>query len=135
MAGYYRRDARSYHTRLGWWVMTHGRGGSAVIGGTAALVLVADLVFSLSRWHDPFARSFLLALPAMAVAGAIGRIASHNPRRPNQRVVSIVFVALIAVWLWLIPGGSYAGAWCGMVATLAAYFALWSAYWVWRPSS
>jgi hypothetical protein len=110
--------------------MTHERGGPAVIGVTAAGVLVADLAYSLSRWSGSFSRSFLFALAFVAIAALSGRLGGTDARR--QRIVWVVALVVIGIWVWFIPGGSYGGAICGMLAALAGGFLLFTVWWLRR---
>lgn len=68
----YRREERDYHTRLGWWLMTHDRGGVALIGGGALVLLTADVVYVGLRWrglHDRFDRGFIAGVVVLMAPG------------------------------------------------------------------
>jgi hypothetical protein len=123
-----RRDARAYHTRLGWWVMTHERGGPAVIGATATAILVGDLGYSLSHWSGSFPRSFLFNLAFAAVAALSGLLVGSDPRR--QRIGWAAALVVLGIWAWFNPGGSYGGAICGILAFAAGGVLLFSARWL-----
>src|ERR1051325_5472426 len=43
--------AREDHTRVGWWVMTHDRAGSALIGSVALAVVIVDASYVATDWH------------------------------------------------------------------------------------
>jgi hypothetical protein len=66
-----RESERQYHTRFGWWVMTQNRGGAAVIGGAAALVLIADVVYAGTHWSGSFSRSFLITLAGLLACAVV----------------------------------------------------------------
>jgi len=44
-----RETPRERHTRIGWSLMTHERGGPAGLGAGALIMLVTDLVYSWSH--------------------------------------------------------------------------------------
>jgi hypothetical protein len=79
-----RPDERTHHTRLGWWVMTHDRGGPVVIGLVAVVVLVVDLLYAALHWTGSFPRAFLVSLAALAAVALISlalRSASQTTER------------------------------------------------------
>ena len=43
--------ARGDHTRVGWWLMTHGRAGSALIGSVALTAVIADTSYVATDWQ------------------------------------------------------------------------------------
>ena len=67
----HRPDERTYHTRLGWWVMTHDRGGAGRHRTRAAVVLIADLLYAASHWTGSFPRAFLVSLVWLAAVASI----------------------------------------------------------------
>jgi hypothetical protein len=131
-----REPGREHHTRFGWWLMTHDRGGPAAIGAGATVVLVADLLYAVSRWSGSFSRAFLVSLAAMVavalialglrVIGPIG--AGRRAARWNQRGVNIVLVVVLLAFLEISDrlGGNGAGGVLGAVAGLAGGFALYT---------
>jgi hypothetical protein len=137
-----RESERQYHTRLGWWIMTHDRGGPAVIGAGAAVVLVADLIYAALHWSGSFPRAFLVSLTALAVFALIPlslrfiRPIGEGRRavRWNQRVVNIVLVVVLVAFLQVTNriGGSGVGGMLGAVAAVAGGFALYTAVWLVR---
>lgn len=137
-----RKSTRQYHTQLGWYVMTHDRGGPAVIGIGAAVVLVADLVYTASHWSGSFPRSFLVSFFALLVVGAVAFLArfvpplgpSRRAARWNQRVVKAVFIVVLFAYLRAGDrlGGNSAGEILGAIAILSGGFALVSVIWVRR---
>ena len=112
--------------------MTHDRGGAAVIGAGAAVILIADLVYASSRWSGSFSRSFLLTLGGLAVCGAIAfalrlaRPIGADRRRARwyQRGANVVLLAVIVAFIEIgnRVGGDEAGSLLGMVAGLASFF-------------
>jgi hypothetical protein len=122
--------------------MTHDRDGSILIGGGAAVALIADLAYSATRWSGAFPRSFLVSVTALAgvallslvvrVIGVIG--AGRRALVWNQRVVNVVLILAVAVYINVInsSGGSFLGAILGAVAALAAGFAVGTAVWLVR---
>lgn len=135
-----RRPARDYHTRLGWWVISHESGGSLLIGAVAALVLLADLIYVVSHWRGSFATGCLAALVSMvvvlAVALALRRMSfGADPRvaaRRRQRTTNgaaFVFILGFLVGTNLLHG-SWAGSTLGLLAVLSGYFAALSGYWL-----
>jgi hypothetical protein len=44
--------------------------------------------------------------------------------------VWVVALVVVGVWVWFIPGGSYGGAICGMLAALFGGFLLFAARWL-----
>lgn len=137
-----RESERQYHTRLGWWMMTHERGGPAVIGAVAAVVLVADLGYAVSHLSGSFPRAFLISLAALAAVAMLSfalRFAhpsrsSRGVARWNQRGVNLVLVVVIVALIEVNDrvGGNGAGGILGAAAGLAAGFALYTAIWFGR---
>jgi len=137
-----RQSERHYHTRLGWWVMTHERGGPAVVGAGAAVVLIADLIYAVSHWSGSFTRAFLISFAALAVVALISlglrfiRPIGANRRavRWNQRGVNIVLVVVLVAVIEINNrvGGNRLGGMLGAVAALAGGFALYTAVWLVR---
>lgn len=112
-----RRDARSRHTRLGWWVMTHERGGTALIGLTAAAVLVVDLIYTAGRWRGSLRAWFLVGL-AFAIGAALlellGRLSSEiggdrTAARRRQQISNALDAALILALVSLTILGNETG--------------------------
>jgi hypothetical protein len=125
--------------------MTHDRGGAAVIGTGALVVLVADLLYASSHWRGSFPRSFVVSLVGMAVVALIGLASrfigpigtGRRAARWNQRGMNVVFVVVLVAFLEVGNriGGNFAGGIVGMVAALAGGFALYCAVWVARKRS
>ena len=142
----HRPDERTRHTRLGWWIMTHDRGSSAVIGGISLALFLADLVYLASRWHglhDAFDRGFLLGFVWTVFVGLSTKaLGLEKPIGPDRRkaqararianLVGFVFIGIvIAASNWL-GGHALIGAFLGAVAALSSGFALFTALWVAR---
>jgi hypothetical protein len=127
-----RQSEREYHTRFGWWLMTHDRGGAAVIGIGAALVLAADVLYASSRWSGAFPRSFLLTFGGIAVCIAVAfalRLnrpigADRRRARWNQRGVNVALVIVIVAFIEIgnHVGGDGAGLVLGALAGVASLF-------------
>jgi hypothetical protein len=117
--------------------MTHDRGGAAVIGAGALLVLIADLIYTSAHWSGSFRRSFAVSLAALAVLGLAFRFVEQigkgrRAARWNQRGMNIVLVALIVVFLEVGDrvGGDFTGETFGALAGLAGAFAMYCAVWL-----
>jgi hypothetical protein len=68
------RSGREFHTRLGWWVMTHPRGGAAVIGWAALMLLAADIAYVAYQGHRMdtwFHRAFVVGAVGTWLVGLI----------------------------------------------------------------
>jgi hypothetical protein len=83
------RSERDFHTRLGWWVMTHPRGGAALIGCVALLALAADGGYVAYRSHGldtSFHRAFLVGVLGMWLLGVVvpGRLGVAEPLRADR---------------------------------------------------
>jgi hypothetical protein len=138
----YRPGEQKYHTRLGWWVMTHDRGGPAVIGAGAAVVLSADLLYAASHWSGSFPRAFLISLAALAAVALISLAlrfirpigAGRGAVRRNQRGVNLVLVVVLVAFIEVNNGigGNDAGGILGAVAGIAGGFAVSMAVWLAR---
>jgi hypothetical protein len=125
--------------------MTHDRGGSAVIGTGAAVILIADLLYATSRWTGSFPRAFLLALGTLAAVAAIAFAlrfirpigAGRESARWNQRGVNIVLLGVIFAFLDVNHhfGGNEVGEILGTVAGASGGFALYTAVWIARKRS
>jgi hypothetical protein len=137
-----RQPRREYHTRFGWWLMTHDRGGPSVIGAGAAVVLVADLLYAGSRWSGSFPPSFLISLAALAAVALISLAlrfirpvgAGRRAVRWNQRGVNIVLLVVLVAFIEVNSrvGGNGAGGMLGAVAGIAGGFALYTVVWLVR---
>jgi hypothetical protein len=122
--------------------MTHDRGGPALIGAGACIVLIADLVYAASHWSGSFPRGFLVSLTALSVValvslvlrliGTIGK--GRRAVRWNQRVVNIVLVVVLVTVIEVNDrvGGNGAGEILGAIAGLAGAFTLYTAVWLAR---
>jgi hypothetical protein len=88
-------------------MMTHERGGPAVIGAGAVVVLAADLLYSASNWSGSFPRAFLISLAGLGtvvllfVALRVARPmrAGRGVDRWYQRGVNLVLVVVMSSWL------------------------------------
>ena len=133
-----RRPEREYHTRFGWWVMTHDRGGAAIIGLAAFAAVTSDAIFVATRWHgfdSAFGRGFVSGFVGLAVFGLVGRtLSGHAPladdrdlarRRARRNNVGAVIVLLVFVSLPTF-GASYfspSALILGCLAALGFFFA------------
>lgn len=122
--------------------MTHERGGPALIGAVALIVLLADLLYASLHWSGSFPRAFLVSLVALAVVGLIA-VALRFVRpigtgrravRWNQRSINVVLVVVLVAFIEVgnRVGGDSAGGLLGAVAGLAGGFALYTAIWLAR---
>lgn len=128
-----RQPERQYHTKFGWWLMTHDRGAAAVIGGGAGVILIADVLYAASRWGGSFSRSFLISLGGLAAVCVLAfgmRLskpvgADRRRARWNQRGTNVVLVIVIAVFV-LVGNrlGNATGEFLGLLAGLAGFFAV-----------
>ena len=136
----YPPSERQYHTRLGWWLMSSDRRGSAVIGAGAAAVLTGDVVYAATRWHGSFPRAFLVSLGGIGVVALVALAVRFirpigNSRRTRgwaQRGVSVLllFVLLAIIDVSDRVGGNFAGTIAGEIAGLAGGFTLYTAVWL-----
>jgi hypothetical protein len=114
--------------------MTHDRGGPAVIGVAASVVLVSDIACTESRWGGSFSRSFLLTLLGMGMWTAVAmglRVyrpigTSRRASRWRRRAVRVAFLVSIVLFLDVSDriGGDVAGEIAGAVAGLSGVFTL-----------
>ena len=131
-----RQPPSEYHTRLGWWVMTHGRAGPAFVGTCASIVLVADLLLAATHWTGSFPRAFVTSLVALAavalIAFALRSIsvtrASRSATRSTQRAINtVVLVAIVSfIALGRVSGGE-SGWILGAIAGLSGVFVVYTA--------
>lgn len=136
----YSSSERQYHTRLGWWLMTHDRGGPVAIGAGATVVLFTDLLYAASRWHGAFQRAFLVSLGAVGAVALIAlAVRFIRPIGTSRRALIWtqrgINVALLLVLLVLIDvndrvGGNFSGTVAGEVAGLAGGFAVYTSVWL-----
>jgi hypothetical protein len=137
------RDTRSHHTRLGWWVMTHERGGAALIGITAAAIVSADLIYTALRLRGSLREWFLVGF-AFAVGGVLleplGRLLpevgdDRTAARRRQQTSNVLDAALLLalVSLTIFGDGNWVGVLLGLVAALAGLFLAACPYWLLRP--
>jgi hypothetical protein len=125
--------------------MTHDRGGTAVIGAGALILLIADLFYASSHWSGSFPRSFLASLVALAVVALIALAVrfvrpigtGRRAARWNQRGMNIVFIVVLVAFLQVgnRVGGNFGGEILGAVAMLSGGFALYTAVWLARRRS
>jgi hypothetical protein len=83
-----RRPEREYHTRFGWWVMTHDRGGAAIIGLAALAAVTSDAIYVATRWHgfdSTFGRGFVSGFVGLVVIGLVGRALSGHAALGDDR--------------------------------------------------
>ena len=142
----YRPGERKHHTRLGWWVMTHDRGSSALIGGGALALLTADLVYVGLRWrglHDRFDRGFLVGFVVPMAAALLGRALGFGkpigPDRKKARLRARLgnFVAVVVIVLLVVASRGYGGhattgVLFGELAAVTGFFAVFTGWWVAR---
>lgn len=139
----HRAEERTHHTRLGWWIMTHDRGGTAAIGGGALALLLADAIYTATQWHaehDKLARGFLFGFGVLVIAGflakALGLDRPIGPDRRRARVrarfANLVGLLIIGVLIvaphWF--GSSTFGVVLGEVAAVSAFFAAYCCWWI-----
>lgn len=147
----YQRGERDHHTRLGWWLMTHDRGGVALIGGGALVLLTADLVYVGLRWrgpHDRFDRGFIVGFAVLIAGGllakalGLGKPMGLNRKKARFRwqsanVVVVVVIVFLVAASERYGGHAMAGVLLGELAALSGFFAVFTGWWVARrqPSS
>jgi hypothetical protein len=127
---------REYHTRVGWWVVTHERSGVAVIGSVAAIALTADLIYAAARWDrltGSFGRGFTLGFAALILCGLIARLlGAQRPLGTRQQAKrrasrdNLVYVSMIVLFVFasLHYFGSETAALLGSAAALSLAFSL-----------
>jgi hypothetical protein len=130
------RSEREHHTKAGWWIMTHERGGAAIIGASACLVLALDLLYVAARWDgfaQSFGRGFAFGFGSLILAGliawALGVRRPTSTRQDARRRASgnnLLFVVVILAFVFAIGhySGSEAAALLGTVAALSLFFSL-----------
>jgi hypothetical protein len=83
-----RRPERDFHTRFGWWIMTHPRGGALVIGLAAAVLLAIDVGYIAQGWRSldsPLHRGYLVGIIGMLVLNvASDRLGVAEPLGTNR---------------------------------------------------
>jgi hypothetical protein len=129
------RSEREHHTKAGWWIVTHERGGAAVIGSSACIVLALDLIYVAARWDgfaQSFGRGFTFGFASLILAGlvawALGVRRPTGTRQHARRRASrnnLLFVVILAFVLAIGHySGSEAAALLGTVAALSLFFSL-----------
>lgn len=115
--------AREDHTRVGWWLMTHGRAGAAVIASVALAVVVAVASYVASDWGR-LGGGFLLGLALLTVAAVLARaLHAADPRRARRN--NLVLGALIVATVIAAPAlGSTWAVLLGELAAVACLFAV-----------
>jgi hypothetical protein len=141
----YPSSERRYHTRLGWWIMTHDVGGGAALAGLACVVLLADGAYLALRWGGlggGFHRGVVLGvltMPALAVAVRAAGVRKpagdrRSARRRARRVNGIAVASIVAVVLFAPALGHNAllGTVLGEVAAIALWFVAFTVWWLAR---
>ncbi len=136
----YGESERRYHTRLGWWVMTHDRGGAILIGLVASLILAIDLALIAVRWDKFSPLSFAVGFVSLAVFGVAARLlgagAPVGADRVEARRRAGYSKAVFAALLFAVLGGarlvglSNFSFLAGLVAALAVMFIAVTARWL-----
>jgi hypothetical protein len=142
-----RPSERENHTRLGWWVMTHDRGGSLLIGTCFLALFVADVAYALGRWdgpHGSFTRAFALGFVALMIFGSLLALARRarlpigayrKPGRRHARVEQVASFVFVLVWVRIARGtGDETAFTLGTLAVLAGSFVVYVIVWVLRAS-
>jgi hypothetical protein len=121
-----RRSRREYHTRLGWWFMTHESTLTATVCAVACAVLVADGIYVARRWTGPgstFNLGFAGGAVGLLLIAALTRtlrLDEARPLRDNVLVFAVVTVLFIASDMFGVGIAPVLGA----VGALAAVFPL-----------
>jgi hypothetical protein len=137
---------RKYHTRVGWWFMTHDRGGSVAVGGFAGLLFAADVAYLAARWRgldDPFDRGFLLGFGVLVLtivgmqALGLNKPIGADRRRARLRASATNVVGVAAIGTIIFVSGwlgrhAMTGALLGELASCACLFAAFSGWWLAR---
>jgi hypothetical protein len=131
---------RENHTRLGWWLMTHDRGGAILIGSVACAVLAADATYVAIRWSGAgtaFGRGvawgfvgllfLMLIAKGLGVGSAIRTGRAATRRRARRTNWSLVVLAIVFVLLSFRFANPY-GTLLGTFAALALLFAV-ASFW------
>lgn len=116
---------REDHTRVGWWLMTHDRAGSTLIGSVALAVVIAAVAYVATDWRR-IGTGFLVGVALLAVAALVamglGIGDARRARRNNLILGALLFASVIAV---LAAGARFAwGVLLGEVAALGCLFAV-----------
>jgi hypothetical protein len=116
--------ARDDHTRVGWWLMTHDRAGSGLIGSVALAVVIAAASYVATDWSR-IGTGFLFGFALLAVAAILANVLHagdpRGARRNNLILVALLITSVIAV---LAVGAGFAwGALLGELAALGCVFA------------
>jgi hypothetical protein len=116
--------AREDHTRVGWWLMTHDRAGSALIGSVALAAVVADTFYVATDWHG-HGGGFLLGLGLLAAAAMLAKtLRVGDARRARRNDVILGSVLVVSVIAALSRGvGAAWGVLLGELAALGCLFA------------
>jgi hypothetical protein len=106
------RSGRNFHTRFGWWFMTHPRGGAALLGSVAVVALTAEAAYIAHQWHrldSSFHRAIAVGLVAivllclidtrLGIAEPLGSdrsLARHRARTFRKIYAPVPFVVIAA---------------------------------------
>jgi hypothetical protein len=121
-----RRSRREYHTRLGWWFMTHESALIATMCAVAGVILVAEAIYIASRWTglgSTFNLGFAGGAVGLLLIAALTRtlrLDEARPLRDNVLVFAVVTVLFIASDMFGVGIAPVLGA----VGALAAVFPL-----------
>jgi hypothetical protein len=110
--------AREDHTRVGWWLMTHDRAGSGLIGSVALAVAIADASYVATDWSR-LGTGFLLGLSLVAVAAILAKaLHAGDPRRARGNNLILGTLLIASVIAVLAVGARVA--WAVLLGELAA---------------
>jgi hypothetical protein len=116
--------AREDHTGVGWWLMTHDRAGSALIGSVALAVVIVDASYVATDWHRR-GSEFLLGFGLLAAAALLAkalRVGDARLARRNNLILGSLLVVSVIAALSLGSGATW-GLMLGELAALGCLFA------------
>ena len=117
--------ARDDHTRVGWWLMTHDRAGSGLIGSAGLAVVIGAASYVATDWRR-IGTGFVSGLALLAVAAILANVLhAGDPRRARRNNLILVALLITSVLAVLAVGAGFAwGALLGELAALGCVFAV-----------
>jgi hypothetical protein len=119
------RSRREYHTRAGWWFMTHEGALIAVISAVSCAVLVADSLYVASRWTglgSTFNFGFAGGAVGLLLVGLLAKTLHLDDQARMQRGNLLMFVVVTVLLIASDMFGVGLAPLLGGLAALAAIF-------------